>query len=318
MAPSTANQGWKHYWKEDRVASCVPENQTTAEEIRQRWIGLFADLPDGARILDVATGNGVLLAHAASAAERDGKRFSLTGIDLAEIDPNRYVSTLPAALREARFIGGIAAERLPFGDAEFDAVVSQYGLEYANLDKAIGQVERVLAGGGQLIWLAHSEDSLVVAQNRDQAAQVEFLLAAGGPIEAMRRFVAKVAKAKKLDHAAERLGYALRDAEQYCRDHPPANVIREVCTVLAETAQRWQAYRAADLDRMLTDSRRRLIAHRQRINDLSAAVMSPARAEAVRRRLSEGPWEEVSVSDFRVGSTASPIGVMIKARRAAS
>lgn len=316
MASPTANQGWKDYWKEDRAASCVPEDDATAREIRERWIERFADLPDGARILDIATGNGVLLAHAAIAAERAGKRFALTGVDLAEIDPARYLSTLPAGLRDATFIGGTAAERLPFADAEFDVVVSQYGLEYADLDKALAQVERVLAGGGRLIWLAHSEDSLVVEQNRDQGAEIAFLLAAGGPLDAMRRFVAKAAKGRTLDHAAERLRGALKEAEQYCRDHPPANIIREVCTVLAETARRWHAYRATDLDRMLTDSRQRLIRHRQRIDDLSAAVMSPHRLDAVRRRLQPPRWDGASFSPLRAGSTASPIGVMITARRA--
>ena len=317
MALSKENQGWKDYWKEDRVASCIPERESTAKEIGDRWIEMFTELPDGTSILDVATGNGVLLTHAATAAERVGKNYVLTGVDLAEIDPIRYLSNLPAGLREARFIGGIAAESLPFSDAEFDLVVSQYGLEYADLDKALAEVERVLASGGRLIWLAHSEESLVVEQNRDRGAQVEFLLAPGGPIHAMRQFIGKINKRKKLEYAAKRLNSALASAEKYSRDHPPATVVREVCTVLAETAQKWQAYHLADLDHMLTDCRMRLIAHRQRINDLRSAVMSPARVDAVRNRLERPQWHSVSLTTMCVGSTESPIGLMITACRAA-
>ncbi|MDA0681395.1 MAG: hypothetical protein O2880_13780 [Proteobacteria bacterium] len=73
-------------------------------------------------------------------------------------------------------------------------MASQYGLEYADLDKALTEVERVLTIGGRLFWLAHCDDSYVVRQNRDHAAQVAFLLAPGGPVNAMRQFVAKVAK----------------------------------------------------------------------------------------------------------------------------
>jgi len=69
------NQGWRNYWKEDRAASCMPENESTAREISEHWIGLFAGLPSDSRILDVATGNGALLVHAAIAAERNGKHF---------------------------------------------------------------------------------------------------------------------------------------------------------------------------------------------------------------------------------------------------
>ena len=315
MALSNENQGWKDYWKEDRIASCIPERESTAKEISDRWIEMFTELPDGARVLDVATGNGVLLTHAASAAERVGKNYVLTGVDLAEIDPIRYLSNLPAGLREARFIGGIAAESLPFSDAEFDVVVSQYGLEYADLDKALAEVERVLATGGRLIWLAHSAESSVVEQNRDQGAQVEFLLAPGGPIHAMRQLITKIRKQKSLEYAGKRLQSALVDAEQYCRAHPPAQIVHEVCTVLADTAHRWQSFHPDDLDRMLGDSRKRLIAHRQRINDLLAAVMSPERLATVRACLCKPGWNGVSVEEVRVGSDSSPIGVLIQARR---
>ncbi|MDA0681394.1 MAG: hypothetical protein O2880_13775 [Proteobacteria bacterium] len=95
---SSENQGWKDYWKEHRLGSCIPENESTAPEIGDRWIEIMGELPDGARILDVATGNGVLLASAATAAERVGKNYALIGVDLAEISPIHYLSNLPAWL----------------------------------------------------------------------------------------------------------------------------------------------------------------------------------------------------------------------------
>lgn len=294
----------------------MPENESTAREISEHWIGLFAGLPNDSRILDVATGNGALPVHAAIAAERSGKHFSLTGVDLAEIDPVRYVPSLPDSMRTATFMGGVAAEDLPFADDTFDVVVSQYGLEYADLDRALGEIERVLAGGGRLIWLAHTEDSSVFEQNRDQSRQVEYLLAANSPMDAMRQFVSNIQKQKGLQQRAEKLRSSLAKAEQYCRDHPPANVVREVCTTLAETAQRWQAFHARDLDKMLTDSRTRLIAHRQRINDLLAAVITPAREEIVRGRLARPEWQDSSIAVVRVGTGSRAIGVLIEARRA--
>ena len=310
------NQGWRHYWKGDRNESCVAENDTTAMAIRERWIELFSDLADNSRILDVATGNGALLAHAAIAVERGAMSFSLTGVDLADIDPVRYVSGLPDGLANAKFMGGVAAENLPFPDASFEVVVSQYGLEYADLDKALGEVERVLGVGGRFFWLAHNDKSLVVEQNQDQGGQVALLLAPGGPLDAMSRFVGKIKKRRNLKHATQKLGNALAEAEQYCIDHPPAKVIREVCTVIAETAQNWQAFRTQDLDKMLSDSRSRLIAHRQRINDLLAAVITPDREEIIRSHLRQPNWENASFLSLNIGSASSPIGTLIEARRA--
>ncbi len=310
------NQGWRKYWQEDRMDSCVPEHNTTAREISERWIGLFEVLPDDSRILDVATGNGALLAHAANAAAQAGKSFSLTGVDLADIDPVRYVSDLPGGLHKANFIGGVAAENLPFSDSVFDVVASQYGLEYADLEKALGEVERVLVAGGRLLWLAHSAESSVVEQTRDQSRQVEFLLAPGSPMHAMRSFVSKIKKRKGSQYATQKLNSALSEADLYCHDNPPAKVIREVCTVLADTAQRWQAFQPADLDKMLDDSQERLLAHRQRINDLLAAVVSPVREDLIRSRLRQRRWEAASFSTMRAGSASSPIGILIEARRA--
>lgn len=313
---SRASQGWTHYWREGWAASCAPDSKRAAREIRERWMQWFAELPDGSRVLDLGTGNGILLAHAVAAAQQQGKRFYLTGVDLADIDPVRWLSSLPSGLRRARFLGGVAAEQLPLAAGEFDAAVSQYGLEYAALEPALAEVERILAPGGKLFWLAHAEDSSVVRQNRSQGEQAAYLLAPGSPLHAMRRFVAERRRGRAPKRTAKELAAALAKAEQYCNDRPPAAVVREVCTVIAETAQRWQAYRLEDLDRMLSDSRARLQAHRQRMSDLAAAVLSPVRLAAVRRRLQPPAWQEASMAELRVGASASSVGLLIAAQRA--
>ena len=315
---TAANQGWRDYWKSDRPASCVPDNEATAKEIAAYWIDMFAELPDGSRALDIATGNGIVLAHAVTAAGQCGKTFELTGVDLAEIEPRQFLSEFPAGFEHVHFVGNTAAEDLPFGDGEFDVVVSQYGLEYAELEKALAEIERVLVPGGRLVWLAHSEESEVVQQNRHQGAQVEYLLAPRGPVDAMEKFIARISKGKSLSYAGRRLQAALVDAEAYRREHPPANIVTEVCTVIAETANRWQAYRPSDLANMLSDSRQRLIRHRQRINDLVNAVISPDRLQRVEQHLQAGCWSDTSIETLRAGVGRLPIGRLITSRRRAS
>ena len=312
---TAANQGWRSYWKSDRPASCVPENAATAKEIAEFWNGLFAELQDGSRVLDIATGNGILLAHAAAAASRGGRTFRLTGVDLADIDPHKFLSDSPPGFENARFIGGTAAEDLPFETGEFDVVVSQYGLEYAQLEKALAEVERVLAPGGKLTWLAHCEDSEVVRQNRGQGEQVQFLLAPRGPVEAMEKFVERTRKGKSLSYANQRLQAAMADAEAYCREHPPAGIVAEVCTVIAETANRWQAYRPEDLASMLADSRQRLIRHRQRINDLVGAVITPERLQRIEQCLAGKAWSTASITMLRAGAEEVPVGLIISSER---
>lgn len=307
--------GWREYWRADRPASCMPENPVTAAEIARHWVGWFSELADGARLLDVATGNGIVLAHAACAARESRKSFELTGVDLADIDPVHHLSKLEPGLRQAIFLGGVPAERLPFADRGFDAVTSQYGLEYADLGAAVAEAARVLVPGGSLRWLAHSEGSEVVAQHQQQIGEVDFLLADSGPLRVMGAFVQGMQRRGDMRQETQSLLEAFAAAERYCGSHPPARVVRQVCGEFAQVAQRWSAYDPQDLAGMLAAGQRELQAHRARIDDLLRAVLTSPRQARVRQLLASETWTESSMQDLRVGAAHSFIGLMISARR---
>jgi SAM-dependent methyltransferase len=309
------NPGWRDYWKADRRASCMPENERTAQEIAALWQQWFAECPGGSRILDIATGNGIVLTHAAAAARAHGRAFALTGVDLADIDPLRYVSSLEDDLRAARFFGRVAAEHLPFDDRSFDVVVSQYGLEYAQLPRALAEAARVLEPGGSLHWLAHSGASEVVQQNREQALEVDYLLAPRGPVYYMNTFIARQRRGKDMQYSVEMLNASFARAYEFCRAHPPAKVVSEVCSGFTDIANRWQAYDPADLTRMLLETERSLLDHRARIRSLLGAVMTPTRLQAARELLTQAPWHAVAMNDVRVGAGPSEIGIHIRAHR---
>ena len=284
-----ANRGWRDYWKTDQSASCVPDNPATQAQIAGWWQDFFAVLGNGSRILDIATGNGIVLAHAGEAAARHGVTFDLTGIDLADIDPSRYLLVLPPGLGGATFLGKVPAENLPFPDACFDVAVSQYGLEYAEPERALAEAARVLTPGGRLRWLAHSVDSAVVRQNRDEYRQVDFLLANGGPVESMVRLVDAIQRRRGVQPAANALGRALHEAQRFCHCHPPSATVQEVCHMLAEVGGRWQAYYVSDLHVLIRDTRNKLVEHKLRTEDLCAAVLTPQRHRRVRDILETAP-----------------------------
>lgn len=113
----------------------------------QEWAGPVADaagIRAGDRVLDVACGTGVL---ARAAAGRTGAPGAVVGLDVNE-------GMLAVAAREAPGIDWRVgrAENLPFDDASFDAVVSQFGLMFfEDRRAAIREMARVLRPGGRLV-----------------------------------------------------------------------------------------------------------------------------------------------------------------------
>jgi SAM-dependent methyltransferase len=106
----------------------------------------FAGIEAGLEVLDVACGTGVV----ALTAARLGAR--VTGVDLtppllARARENAALMKLDVAWHEGD------VEALPFADAEFDVVVSQFGHMFApRPDVAIGQMLRVLKPGGRIAF----------------------------------------------------------------------------------------------------------------------------------------------------------------------
>jgi SAM-dependent methyltransferase len=307
------NPGWRDFWKFNLRESCLPENPETAKQIAESWEWWFGGCADGSRVLDVATGNGIVLVHAASAARKGNKKFDLTGIDLADIAPAKYVTDLDPDVRDAAFHGSVAAENMPFDDASFDVIASQFGLEYAKPDKALAEVTRVAAPGAKLLWLAHSPDSAVVQQQLQQIDEVDYLLASRGPVYFMKNLIDRHRRHKDIRYSLDNLYAVFADAEQYRRKHPPAVIVSEVCREFAQTVDRLRQVRPDDLERMIKTAEHRLFAHKNRIRSMRSAVMTPDRLAATQKKLAKLGWSDIEIDEMRVGASNSPIGLRISA-----
>jgi SAM-dependent methyltransferase len=117
----------------------------------QQWAGRMAEaarLAPGQTVLDVACGTGVLAREAAARVAPGG---AVTGLD-------RNEAMLTVAHRRAPALEWrlAHAESLPFPDAAFDAVVSQFGLMFfEDYTGALREMWRVLRPGGRLavaVW----------------------------------------------------------------------------------------------------------------------------------------------------------------------
>src|SRR5262249_12546702 len=103
-----------------------------------------ANLQAGWRVLDVATGSG----NAAIAAAR--RRRESVGVDYVPALLSRARIRAIAEMLEIEFVEG-DAEKLPFPDASFDAVLSIYGVMFApDHAQAAKEMARVCRPGGTI------------------------------------------------------------------------------------------------------------------------------------------------------------------------
>lgn len=115
------------------------------------WAGPVADaaaITTGNKVLDVGCGTGVL---AREALRRVGQKGQVVGLDLNE----GMLAVAARAEPKIQWRQGDAAS-LPFDDASFDVVVSQFALMYfPDRVASLSQMWRTLAPGGRLavaIW----------------------------------------------------------------------------------------------------------------------------------------------------------------------
>jgi len=133
---SADRTAWSDFWANNAgstAGGCLPTRSAEIEAAqRASWAEFVADLPKGATVLDLATGDGRVLGW--MRAERDD--LKLLGIDFAPDLPPPPEST------ETR--GGIAMEELPVEDYSHAAIVSQFGFEYGDVAAIAAEVARVL------------------------------------------------------------------------------------------------------------------------------------------------------------------------------
>lgn len=266
---------WDHYWHSDRIASCFDGAGASNYDdiVAAGWRDFLSSLPSEAALLDLCTGNGAVALIAAQMRSR-GYHFAVTGVDQAAIEPARYVSRLAPELERIRFLGGVAAEDIPFERASFDAVLSQYGIEYTDVDASLGEIARVLRAGGAARLVMHAAEGIVVKDSRIHIKDADYLLdELELPLKAMRCFeavtavernpAAATADRELARQSADQFAEALRRGAEYVRLAADKDMVRNCVSVLYDTYSK-----RGELGELLakaTEVRNGVEAHRARL-----------------------------------------------------
>jgi len=137
-------QGWAHF---------APLEMLTTPAAAK--LVKFAGVRAGQHVLDVGCGTGVAAVTAARAGAKV-KGLDLTPELLQRARANSAIAEVEVEWREGD------AEQLPYGDGEFDVVLSQFGHIFApRPGVALGEMLRVLKPGGTIAFSSWPPEQLV-------------------------------------------------------------------------------------------------------------------------------------------------------------
>jgi SAM-dependent methyltransferase len=157
-------EAWSLFWAAQGPGSrCLAGSPELYKPLDQHWQELADGLPQGARVLDLGCGTGVV----GRALLKKSPGIRMRGVDLARI-PNSGDERL-------ELLSNISMESLPFEEASFDAVVSQFGYEYGDPSRTAASISRVLVPAGRLSLVVHHPEGPLVAGMRRHRRAIEGL-----------------------------------------------------------------------------------------------------------------------------------------------
>ncbi|MCA1765337.1 MAG: methyltransferase domain-containing protein [Desulfobulbaceae bacterium] len=211
------SKAWTSYWARVSQTStgCLPDLPRTVSDFMDRvWADFFEALPAGARLLDIGTGSGAVLALG---------RTRRSDLELSGID---YAATLPDLGRDIALYPGARFESLPFCDNSFEAVTSQFALEYGRPVETVAEIQRVLNNRGAFLIICHHAESVIVQDNVRRLGAIRDLISLKGLLNS----AIKAARKNKANDPGKRkkLSRLLRAAQMKHPDEPLVNEIAEL------------------------------------------------------------------------------------------
>lgn len=188
LDPERLNASWSKFWTTSTVTA-LPETFPAGYDgaMLDFWREQLDD--DFGHIVDLATGNGALVWMAHDIQMRRTRPARITGIDLADIDPFTALNKSPDDYPTISFSGGTSADALSFVDHSVDVVISQYGVEYSNLESTIAEISRVVTRSGKMCFILHDCESVIVSGMTNKLVHCRELLEDDEFHELTRRFI---------------------------------------------------------------------------------------------------------------------------------
>lgn len=193
------NNAWSLYWSEDRLHSCVAKSSDEDQHfLNHIWSDFAKGLTDNSNVLDLATGNGAV----ANALLATNRTLEIDAVDRAEISP---LSALKSQnnLSTVTFHSEIDINEMSFELDSFDAITSQFGIEYAGLKSASKAALPLLKSAGRFQFIVHHSDSSLIQSSQLKITELEQLVRESGILQTLINSLGGNGDFSQLEHVGQ-------------------------------------------------------------------------------------------------------------------
>ena len=265
---------WTVYWQGDHLESCIAsQSPADSKQIAAYWQDLASQLADASLVLDLASGNGAIPQLLLSV----NRTLDICAVDKAEIAPLNYLSQA-GELASVRFLPATDICDLPFAPISFDAVTSQFGLEYAPLTRACQCAVKVLKKHGTIRLLMHHQDSEILRPTTAILSEIARLLAREGVMAGIESYLAERIDFNQLETIGQ---HYLRVASVRTRQ-VSGQVFAGITQIAAEVKRNPGHART-----LMVNMKKKLVAEQARLLQLQDAALNAEQAHKVEETLTD-------------------------------
>jgi len=315
-----SDNGWDKYWNLAGTGGAFSSKGTEESLFKQQWFQLFEKMlaqTSKVRILDVASGNGLLATLATSYFNKRAISPELYCLDSSSSAISSIRQRLP------KIHGTVAnANDMPYESNTFDLVVSQFGIEYAD-KSAITETARVLSSNGEAMFICHFRNGEIFLQCNQQLEIIKCFLESDFLNYCQDAFSKKVGlnqkntplsefkkSDQKLRSAAKKVHQILTKYEQ----EPASQTLNLILADISVMYKNVNAYRKQDLFVWLQVTINEIEAYRFRMKSMiNAALDGSAVGKMVGQMLDLG-LEIIQVKPMRFSQEEKNIAWLLHAK----
>jgi len=178
-------ESWNTYWSNNTQGDCfsLDGRSGLSRILSDYWCNYFHHKGQGARVLDLACGNGFV----GKCAIQSNTNLLVMGADNAT-DIGQTEFQVQGSNSRLKLLTGINIEQLKFAKNEFDFIVSQFGLEYSDFSSVIRNIIRQLKPKGEINLILHHPKSVLCQQSQTEVTILNYLLTDTRIFETIREF----------------------------------------------------------------------------------------------------------------------------------